>query len=225
MKVLTLLSGGVDSATCLAMLCRDYGTDHVVALSLTYGQKHEKELVAAQRLAEYYGVEHIYQDLTPVFQYSGSSLLVHSKEDIPQEDYATQQKENEGKPVSTYVPFRNGLFLSVAACIALSKGCELVCYGAHRDDAAGNAYPDCSEAFFSAMNEAVEEGSGHQAKLIAPLIGMNKSEVVRVGLKLHVPYQMTWSCYEGGAHPCGKCATCIDRAAAFAANGVKDPVL
>lgn len=225
MKALVLLSGGVDSATSLAMLCKEHGAENVVALSISYGQKHEKELLASERLAEYYGVEHLYLDLTPIFQYSNCSLLSHSDQEIPQEDYATQLDGQEGKPVTTYVPFRNGLFLSVAASVALSKGCEIVNYGAHRDDAAGQAYPDCSQEFYDAMNAAIEEGSGGQARLEAPFVGMTKAEVVKIGLKLHVPYQMTWSCYEGGEKPCGHCATCIDRAKAFAANGVKDPAL
>ncbi|MBE6009708.1 MAG: 7-cyano-7-deazaguanine synthase QueC [Lachnospiraceae bacterium] len=225
MKALVLLSGGVDSATSLAMLCKEHGAENVVALSISYGQKHEKELLASERLAEYYGVEHLYLDLTPIFQYSNCSLLSHSDQEIPQEDYATQLDGQEGKPVTTYVPFRNGLFLSVAASVALSKGCEIVNYGAHRDDAAGQAYPDCSQEFYDAMNAAIVEGSGGQARLEAPFVGMTKAEVVKIGLKLHVPYQMTWSCYEGGEKPCGHCATCIDRAKAFAANGVKDPAL
>ncbi len=225
MKALVLLSGGVDSATSLAMLCKEHGAENVVALSISYGQKHEKELLASERLAEYYGVEHLYLDLTPIFQYSNCSLLSHSDQEIPQENYATQLDGQEGKPVTTYVPFRNGLFLSVAASVALSKGCEIVNYGAHRDDAAGQAYPDCSQEFYDAMNAAIVEGSGGQARLEAPFVGMTKAEVVKIGLKLHVPYQMTWSCYEGGEKPCGHCATCIDRAKAFAANGVKDPAL
>lgn len=225
MKALTLLSGGVDSSTSLAMLCKEYGADNVVALSVSYGQKHEKELLASERLAEYYGVEHLYLDLTPIFKYSDCSLLSHSDQEIPQEDYASQLNEQDGKPVSTYVPFRNGLFLSAAASVALSKGCEIVSYGAHRDDAAGHAYPDCSQEFYDAMNAAITEGSGHQARLEAPFVGMTKAEVVKIGLELGVPYELTWSCYEGGEKPCGHCATCIDRAKAFAANGVKDPAL
>ena len=101
----------------------------------------------------------------------------------------------------------------------------MVYYGAHRDDAAGNAYPDCSAQFYKAMNEAVYLGSGEQIKIEAPFLAMNKAEVVALGLKLKVPYELTWSCYEGEEHPCGKCGTCIDRIKAFAANGVQDPAM
>ena len=101
----------------------------------------------------------------------------------------------------------------------------MIYYGAHADDAAGFAYPDCSEVFNKAMNEAIYEGSGHQLRIEAPFVNMNKAEVVKLGLELEVPYHLTWSCYEGGDKPCRKCGTCIDRAAAFAANGVADPAL
>jgi 7-cyano-7-deazaguanine synthase len=152
--------------------------------------------------------------------------LQQSTEEIPEESYARQIEKTEGeKPVSTYVPFRNGLFLSSAASIALSKDCSVILYGAHADDSAGFAYPDCSPMFNDAMNQAIFEGSGHQLKVEAPFVNMTKAEVVKMGLELNAPYELTWSCYEGKDVPCGKCGTCIDRAAAFAANGVSDPAI
>ena len=136
-----------------------------------------------------------------------------------------QQIENDGKPVSTYVPFRNGLFLSCAASIALSKECEIIYYGTHSDDVAGDAYPDCSTAFNDAINKAIYEGSGRQLRVEAPFLNLNKADVVKKGLELEVPFELTWSCYEGGEKPCGACATCIDRAKAFELNGVEDPAI
>lgn len=224
MKALVLFSGGVDSSTCLALAVKDYGAENVVALSVFYGQKHTKEIQAANAVADYYGVEHIKLDLSLIFQYSDCSLLAQSKEEIPHESYAEQIKKTEGSPVSTYVPFRNGLFIAAAASVALSKDCGVILYGAHADDSAGNAYPDCSPAFNEAMNKAVWEGSGGQVKIEAPFVGMNKSQVVKTGLELGVPYDLTWSCYEGGEVPCGTCGTCRDRLAAFDANGVTDPL-
>ena len=221
MKALVLSSGGVDSTTALGMAIDKYGKDNVIALSISYGQKHDKEIQAASAVAE-----QLFLDLSLIFSYSNSSLLKQSTEEIPEESYAEQIKETGGsKPVSTYVPFRNGLFLSSAASIALSKDCGVIYYGAHADDAAGCAYPDCSPIFNNAMNEAIYEGSGHQLRIEAPFVNMNKADIVRIGLELGVPYELTWSCYEGGEEPCGKCGTCIDRAAAFAANGVKDPAM
>ena len=224
MKVLVLVSGGVDSTTCLAMTIDKYGKDQVTALSMFYGQKHNKELECARAVAAYYGVEYMELDLSLIFQYSNCSLLSHSTEEIPQESYAEQLKKTDGAPVSTYVPFRNGLFLSCAASVALSKGCNVIYYGAHSDDAAGNAYPDCSDAFNQAMNTAIYEGSGHQLEIRAPFVNMTKKDVVAEGLRLGVPYELTWSCYEGHDRACGICGTCIDRRKAFEANGAVDPI-
>ena len=223
MKALVLASGGVDSSTCLGLAVHKYGHKNVTALAISYGQKHEKEIEAARKVAAYYQVRLIEQDLTEIFRFSNCSLLQHSDADIPEAAYADQLKESGGQPVSTYVPFRNGLFLSSAAAIALSNECSVIYYGAHSDDAAGSAYPDCSDAFNQAMNQAIYEGSGHQLHIEAPFIGYTKADVVRCGLEIGVPYQLTWSCYEGGDVPCGKCGTCIDRMKAFEANGVKDP--
>lgn len=226
MKALVLSSGGVDSTTALALAVSRYGKDNVIALSVSYGQKHDKEIQAAKAVSAFYGVEQLFLDLSKIFQYSNCSLLQQSIEEIPEESYARQIEKTEGeKPVSTYVPFRNGLFLSSAASIALSKDCRVILYGAHADDSAGFAYPDCSPVFNDAMNQAIFEGSGHQLKVEAPFVNMTKAEVVKMGLELNAPYELTWSCYEGKDEPCGKCGTCIDRAAAFAANGVSDPAI
>ena len=220
MKALVLFSGGVDSTTCLAEAVNKYGSEEVLALSVSYGQRHKKELAAARKLAAFYGVKHRELDLAAIFAGSDCSLLEGSQNDIPKESYAEQLKATDGKPVSTYVPFRNGLFLASAASIALAEGCSELYYGAHSDDAAGNAYPDCSEAFNNAINEAIYIGSGEQLRVMAPFIGLSKADVVARGLKLKVPYEKTWSCYEGGDKPCGVCGTCRDRAAAFGANGI-----
>ncbi len=226
MRVLVLSSGGVDSSTALGLAVSKYGAENVTALSISYGQKHDKEIEAAKKVAAFYGVEQLFLDLSLIFQYSDCSLLKQSKAEIPEKSYEAQIQKTKGeKPVSTYVPFRNGLFLSSAASIALSKNCDVIYYGAHADDAAGFAYPDCSEVFNDAMNKAIYEGSGHQLRIEAPFVRMNKAEVVKMGLALGVPYELTWSCYEGGERPCGKCGTCIDRARAFAANGMTDPAL
>ena len=225
MKAMVLLSGGIDSATCLGMAIERYGTENVIALSIFYGQKHEKEIQASEKVAEYYRVEQLKLDLTKIFQYSDCSLLQHSDQEIPEETYAEQLKKTDGKPVSTYVPFRNGLFLSSAASLALSRDCSMLYYGAHADDAAGNAYPDCSSAFDNAISDAIYIGSGNQLKVEAPFVNMTKAEVVRKGLELKVPYELTWSCYEGKEKPCMVCGTCIDRAEAFRLNGIKDPLI
>lgn len=225
MKALVLFSGGIDSTTCLAIAADKYGKDEVMTLSMSYGQKHSRELEAAEAVIKYYGVKHKKLDLSRIFEGSDCSLLKCSDEEIPLESYADQLKNTDGAPVSTYVPFRNGLFIAAAASVALSNDCSEIWYGAHSDDAAGNAYPDCSEEFNEHMRQAVFIGSGGKLSVVAPFIGINKASVVAAGLKLNVPYELTWSCYSGGDRPCGLCGTCRDRAAAFRANGIEDPAL
>lgn len=227
MKAVVLSSGGVDSTTCVAMAVNELGSSNVVTLSFKYGQRHEKELESAQKIADFYGLAHYVYDLTSIFAYSDCSLLSSSKEKPEHMSYAEQiARDGEGK-VSTYVPFRNGLMLSAAAALAQSLYPEEECgiwIGAHADDAAGNAYADCSVAFNESMGRAISIGTYELVKLHAPLNRLNKAQVVAEGLKLGVPYDLTWSCYEGGEKACGKCATCIDRLAAFRANGCEDPI-
>ncbi len=227
MKAVVLSSGGVDSTTCVAMAVNELGSANVVTLSFKYGQRHEKELESAQKIADFYGLAHYVYDLTSIFAYSDCSLLSSSKEKPEHMSYADQiARDGEGK-VSTYVPFRNGLMLSAAAALAQSLYPEEECgiwIGAHADDAAGNAYADCSVAFNESMGRAISIGTYELVKLHAPLNRLNKAQVVAEGLKLGVPYDLTWSCYEGGEKACGKCATCIDRLAAFRANCCEDPI-
>lgn len=223
-KALVLVSGGLDSTTCLGLAVKEHGKENITALSIYYGQKHDKEINCAKSVTEYYGVEWLQMDLSEMFEFSNCSLLSHSDIDIPKESYAEQLEKTDSKPVSTYVPFRNGLFLSTAASIALSKDCSLIYYGAHSDDAAGSAYPDCSEEFNNAINQAIYLGSGKQLKIEAPFVMKSKADIVKLGLELNVPYELTWSCYEGADKPCGTCGTCIDRMAAFEKNGIKDPL-
>lgn len=220
-KAVVLLSGGIDSTTCLAQAVKEYGAESVLALNVFYGQKHDRELQAAVNVADFYGVQYMRQDLTEVFKLSNCTLL-KGREDIPHKTYAEQ---TDGKtPVSTYVPFRNGLFLSYATAIALSVGAHEVWYGAHKDDAAGAAYPDCSYEFADAMDSAISEGTGGKVRLRVPFIHQNKAAIVAEGLELGAPYHLTWSCYEGGNKACGTCGTCRDRLQAFRTNGVIDPI-
>ncbi len=225
-KAVVLLSGGVDSTTCLAMAVEKHGKEKVYALSVYYGQKHSRELEAAKKVADYYGVDNGRVPLDEVFKFSDCPLLAKSTQQIKHEAYSEQLAKMGGEgTVDTYVPFRNGVLLSYAAAIAVSVGACEIYYGAHADDAAGRAYPDCTPEFYEAIDKAIYEGSGRKCNVIAPLISMNKAQVVKEGLRLKAPYKFTWSCYEGGERPCGECGTCLDRAAAFAANGVKDPAL
>lgn len=224
MKCLVLSSGGLDSTVALALAIEKYGKDNVIALSISYGQKHDKEIKASIDVASYYGVDHRFLDLSKIFEYSDCALLKQSQNDIPEESYNDQIKKMNGKPVTTYVPFRNGLFLSSAASIALSLGCDVIYYGAHKDDAAGNAYPDCSRDFTDSMAKAIYLGSGNQLKVEGPFVNMTKKDIVALGHSLNVPFNLTWSCYEGHDKACGRCGTCLDRKEAFRLNGLIDPI-
>lgn len=224
MKALVLLSGGLDSAVCLSMAVKKYGADEVLALSVYYGQKHKKEMNAAEKVASFYGVERLTLDLGELFKESDCSLLEGSDKEISHEDYSEQVKKTNGQPVDTYVPFRNGLFLSSAAAIALSHGCSEIYYGAHADDGAGSAYPDTSSDFNRAISEAIHLGSGKELKVIAPFIDKTKADVVAAGIEAGTPFELTWSCYEGRDKACGLCGTCRDRLLAFSKNGIKDPI-
>lgn len=224
MKAIVLFSGGLDSTTCLAMVIDKYGKENVIALSLHYGQKHSKEIDCSKKIANYYGVKHITFDVSKFFKNSNCSLLMASSEEVPEKSYNEQLAETRGKPVTTYVPYRNGMFLSIAASMAISNGCQEIYYAAHKDDAAGNAYPDCSTDFNNTISKAIFIGSGNAVNVKAPFININKADIVKQGLSLKVPYEMTWSCYKGGDKPCGRCGTCIDRIKAFELNGIKDPL-
>lgn len=227
-KAIVLSSGGVDSTVCVAMAIKKFGKENVATTSIFYGQKHRKELDCAKAVSDYYGIPHYEFDVSSILKFSNCSLLANSTQKIVHKSYDQQIAENGAGKVSTYVPFRNGLMLSVCASLAQSiyENDDVVIYlGAHADDAAGNAYADCSEEFVNTMSDAIAIGTYEQVRVEAPFAGANKAEVVRVGLELKAPFHLTWSCYEGGEKPCGTCATCIDRARAFNANGKKDPVI
>lgn len=227
-KAIVLSSGGVDSTTCLSLAINDYGKDNVVSVSIFYGQKHSKELECARKVAAYYDVPHYEFDLSSILKYSNCSLLASSNKEIEHRSYAEQIEKDENGKVSTYVPYRNGLMLSVCASLAQSifeQDETDILIGAHGDDAAGNAYADCSVEFIDTISSAISIGTYGKVKVLAPFYKSNKAAVVKKGLELKTPYELTWSCYEGGEKPCGKCGTCIDRAKAFEANGVADPAL
>lgn len=227
-KAIVLSSGGVDSTVCVAMAVDKFGKENVSTVSIFYGQKHRKELDCAKAVSDFYGLSHYEFDISSIMRFSNCSLLANSTQEIVHKSYDEQIAENGEGKVSTYVPFRNGLMLSVCASLAQSiyENDDVVLYlGAHADDAAGNAYADCSKEFVDTMSKAISIGTYKQVKVEAPFAGSNKAEVVHKGLELKAPFHLTWSCYEGGEKPCGTCATCIDRAKAFKANNAIDPAI
>ena len=217
-KAVVLLSGGLDSAVTL-YLAKRRGFN-CRCLILDYGQQHKTEIDSARAVAR--SARCRYQVLRLKLPWKGSSLLDKNRA-IPR---ALTRARRVGIP-STYVPGRNIIFLSLALSFAEAAGAEAIFIGAHMQDYSG--YPDCRSDFFQAFGKAAKRGtkSGVQGRGIAihtPLINKNKSGIIRLGLNLGVPFELTWSCYRGGHKPCGSCESCYFRARGFAEAGVADPL-
>lgn len=213
MKAVVLLSGGLDSSTALA-LARDRGRE-CGAVSFYYGQRHLIELEAAECIARMYQASHTVREVSIP---KGDSLLLNHQAPMVAMSY------DEIKGVSpTYVPNRNAIFLSLSAALALAWEADEVWFGAHADDAANWAYPDCTPEFIGAMAAAIYVGTYHKVRLITPFTHMTKAEIVKVGDELDVPYKFTRSCYTNDRLHCGTCPTCISRKEAFRDAGVADP--
>ncbi len=217
-KAYVLLSGGIDSSTCLAIASRDWN-GRVAAVSVLYGQRHPKEVKCARAVAKCYEAQHIVRDISGFIQKGG---LTDDNLEIPPVGY-----DELPKGVSpTYVPFRNGTLLSlITGMAAVDKEAEAVYFGAHAEDAENWAYPDCTPEFIGGMANAIYVGTYHKIRLYTPLMFMKKSEVVRLGRDLMVPWNLTWSCYEGGDFHCGVCPTCRARQDAFKDAHVTDPTV
>lgn len=213
---LVLLSGGMDSGTCLRLAREAFGAS-VVGVSVDYGQRHKKELQYAEAQCAYSGCRH----MTIKAPEPPSSMLTDPSIEVPNISY------DEITGVSpTYVPFRNGLLLSVIAGLAQdAEGCQAIYFGAHSEDAANWAYPDCTPEFIGAMANAIYIGTYRKVRLHTPLQWLMKSEIVELGHKVGTPWHLTWSCYKGGETHCGTCPTCISRREAFEKAGVKDPTI
>jgi len=217
-----LLSGGIDSVTLLHAVCRETRPAPVYALSVIYGQKHARELEAASFQARSAGArDHRVADLSAYSELarSASSLTDPAR---PVRPLASVPPEQRDQP-PTYVPNRNMILLALAAAWAEALGVRDVFYGAQRQDNYG--YWDCTGDFVAAMNAALALNRRNAVRVRAPFAGMSKAEVVKKGLALGVDYSHTWSCYRGGAAPCGECPSCVERAAAFAGAGAADPLL
>ncbi|MBT3317424.1 7-cyano-7-deazaguanine synthase QueC [bacterium] len=215
-KAVVLFSGGLDSCVCLAEVIR---THDVALLHLNYGQRTEaRELRAFNEIADYYNVtERLVVDISWLHEIGGSSLTDESLEveiGIPEEDSVP----------GTYVPFRNGNILAIAASWAEVIGATSLVVGAVEEDSSG--YPDCTVEFYKKFSAAISEGTRPSTTLSidTPVITMNKAEIVKRGLELEVPMHMSWSCYVGQEEACGKCESCMLRLRGFAAAGVVDQI-
>ena len=216
---IVLLSGGLDSSTALSLALRA-GHKNVMGLAFSYGQRHYGEIEAAQRVADAYEIP---LRVEKVFNLSsGDSVLMNKGSEMPHMTYEEIESSEGVSP--TYVPYRNGTFLSIAASIAVAGGLDTIYIGVHAEDARGWAYPDCTPEFIGAMQNAIYTGTYHKVRLIAPFQYKMKHEIIELGLKLGTPYQLTLSCYEGTEPACGRCPTCVSRLEAFLKNGVSDPL-
>ena len=216
-KAIVLFSGGLDSTTCLYWaLDQGYTCE---TLTVSYGQKHMREVSAARQIASHLGVKQHCVNLN--LPWLTSSSLVDTKQCIPDQPLA---EITNGEIPSTYVPGRNLMFLSVAASLADAIEADAIVAGPNAIDFSG--YPDCTPQFFDMARQAINLGTKrgvlHGVKVLAPLMTLTKTDIVKLGAKLGVPFELTWSCYNGGEKPCGHCDSCKLRARGFAQAGIKD---
>lgn len=213
MKVIVLVSGGMDSVAALY----DARTSHevVAAVSFNYGSKHNLyEIPFAERHCEKLGVLHRVIPLAFMNELFTSHLLASGGE-IPDGHYEEETMKQ------TVVPFRNGIMLAIAGGYAESIGAGGLVIAAHAGDHA--IYPDCRETFMQSMGAALRSGTYAEVELLRPFIALNKAEVAQRGHELGVDFAQTWSCYKGGATHCGTCGTCVERREAFLVAGLPDP--
>jgi len=217
MKAVVLLSGGLDSATCLSMALKK-GLD-CYPLSISYGQVHSRELQAAEAICSHYGIElkRISINLDDI---GGSSLYTGN---IPKHDV-----EDIGASIpSTYVPGRNAIFLSIALSYAEVMDAQKVFIGVNALDYSG--YPDCRPEFIEAFQAMADKATktaleGKTITIETPLLNLTKAEIISKGIKLDAPYHLTWSCYSGGKKACGQCDACVLRLKGFEKAGYQDPI-
>ena len=214
-RAIVLLSGGMDSCVCAALAARDHDA---AAVHVSYGQRTEERerqsfLAICQRLKIHDKLMVRNEALRAI----GGSALTDDAIAVP-----TSDEVGQSVPV-TYVPFRNAHFLAVAVSWAEVLGAEKVYIGAVEPDSSG--YPDCRPAYYKAFNEVVKTGTKDGfIEIVTPLIAMRKTDIVRLGLELGAPFDLTWSCYSREDRACGLCDSCVLRLRAFAAAGVQDPI-
>lgn len=219
-KAVVLLSGGLDSATCVAIASKEHD---VHALTMDYGSRHSKEIEAAKRIAGHFRVmDHLI--LKVGLDAIGGSSLTDRNISLDK----AKDKNSIGSDIPTsYVPARNMTFLSLGVGFAEVVGAGNVYIGANSMDYSG--YPDCRPEFIDAFQKVVDVGTrtgvqGRPVRIETPLLRLGKAEIIRKGMELNVPYEHTWTCYSGGEKACGKCEACVLRLAGFEEAGFDDPI-
>ena len=216
-KAVCIISGGMDSALSSAIAKKD-GFE-IIALHFNYGQRtQEKELECFRLLAKDLRAIKTYEIDLPFFTQIGASALTDSSIDVPTDGL------KPGVPI-TYVPFRNGIFLSIATAIAEKEKASAIYIGVVEEDSSG--YPDCRESYMVAMERAINLGTKDETKIVIkrPLVNMKKSQIVKKAIELGVKLEYTWSCYKEESEACGVCDSCRLRLRGFEEAGVKDPII
>jgi 7-cyano-7-deazaguanine synthase len=215
LRAVVLLSGGMDSCVCAALAARDFDA---AAVHISYGQRTEdRERESFLAICERLKIRDKLVVRNEALRAIGGSALTDDGIAVP-----TGETVGHGVPV-TYVPFRNAHFLAVAVSWAEVLGAEKVYIGAVEPDSSG--YPDCRPAYYQVFNQVVKTGTKDgKIEIVTPLIAMRKAEIVRLGLELGAPLDLTWSCYSREDRACGVCDSCALRLRAFEAAGVRDPI-
>ncbi len=216
-KSVVLLSGGMDSCVCAALAARD---TQAAAMHISYGQRTEqRERRAFDRICNRLGIARRMALKNEALKAVGGSALTDPGIQVPE---TAGEIGQDGVPV-TYVPFRNAHFLAAAVSWAEVLDATRVYIGAVEQDSSG--YPDCRPAYYKAFNAVVQAGTREgKIEIVTPLIAMRKAEIVRLGLELGAPFDLTWSCYSREDQACGVCESCVLRLRAFAAAGAEDPI-
>ena len=223
-KCVVLLSGGMDSCVCTAIAREQHGAGNVALLHSGYGQRTQKrERRAFEEIAGFYGVNERLVVQLDHFRAIGGSALTDKEIAVPENKLGAPGPGGSEIPV-TYVPFRNAHFLSLAVSWAEAIGAQAIYIGAVAEDSSG--YPDCRPEYYLVFQELIRVGTRPEThiEVVTPVIGMRKSEIVRLGLALGAPLHLTWSCYQGEELACGVCDSCLLRLRAFAEASVPDPI-
>jgi 7-cyano-7-deazaguanine synthase len=223
-KAVVLLSGGMDSCVCTAIARERHSASNVALLHAGYGQRtQERERRAFEGIADFYEVRERLVVQLGHFRAIGGSALTDMKISVPENELGTPGPRGGTIPV-TYVPFRNAHFLSVAVSWAEAIGAGAIYIGAVAEDSSG--YPDCRSEYYRVFQELIRVGTRPetQIEIVTPVITLKKSEIIRRGIELGAPLQLTWSCYQNEDAACGACDSCLLRLRAFAEAGVPDPI-
>jgi 7-cyano-7-deazaguanine synthase len=223
-KAVVLLSGGMDSCVCAAMARERHGVANIALLHASYGQRtQERERHAFDDIANFYGVRERLAVRLEHFRAIGGSALTDKRISVPQNELGAPGPRGSAIPV-TYVPFRNAHFLSVAVSWAEAIGAGAIYIGAVAEDSSG--YPDCRPEYYRVFQELIRVGTRPetQIEIVTPVIALKKSEIIRRGIELQAPLQLTWSCYQNEDAACGVCDSCLLRLRAFAEAGAADPI-